>query len=150
MSGDAKQTPAQRVAAIEARKAARTAVADAAREEQYATDRERIADLEDQLGIEIHISKQVRQHVPGCPVVVGVRAPGEGEYKRFFSQINKSNGNGDAKVSALKMLAEVCWVYPADPEQRKALLSANSALLASVGNFANKLAEVEIADEGKE
>lgn len=144
-----KLTPAQRIEAIEKKKQAREAAEAAAREDQYATDREAISDLEEKLGINIHFSKQVRQFVAGMPVVVGVRAPSEAEYKRLFSQINRSNGNGDAKVAALTMLAQVCWVYPEDAATRKSMVESNSGLLVSVGNFANKLAEVEIEEEGK-
>ena len=150
MSDEAnKLTRAERLAALDKKQAARDAADTEAREEQYVTDREAIDALSDKLKIRIHYSKQVKQFVPGVPVIVGVRAPEPGEYQRLFSKVNRSN-NGDARVAALNELAQVCWVYPVEGPDRQAMLAANAGLLASVGNFANKLAEVEIAEEGKE
>lgn len=149
MSDDKKLTPAERLKAVEERSAKKAEAIAAAREEQYATDREKIAELEEKLGQKVYISNQVRQFTQGFPVVVGIRAPTVPEYKRLFSQINRTKGNDDAKVAAHQMLAQVCWVYPEEPESREAMLEANSGLLASIGNYANKLAEVEIDDEGK-
>ena len=150
MSDEAKKpTRAERLAALEKKQADRDAAEAEAREEQYVTDREAIAALSDKLGVRVHHSKQVKQFVPGVPVIVGVRAPEAGEYKRLFSKVNNAK-NGDARVAALNELAQSCWVYPAEGPERQAMLDANSGLLASVGNFANKLAEVEIAEEGKD
>lgn len=142
-------TAAQRIAASEERRAEKADAEAEAREEQFATDLEAIEAIESKRGIRIYYSKQVRTFVPGLPVVVGVRAPDPAEYKRMFSMVNKSGGNGDAKVAALMTLAEACWVYPEDGAARTALIEANAALLASVGNFANTLAEVELREEGK-
>ncbi len=141
---------AERIQASNDRRAAKADAEAAAREEQFASDLEAIEALEDKLGIRVHYSKQVRTFVPGLPVVVGVRAPEPAEYKRMFSFMNKTGGSGDAKISALLTLAEQCWVYPEDKSVRDAMTSANAALLASVGNFANKLAEVELQETGKE
>lgn len=143
-------TPAQRIAAANDRRAAKAEAEANAREAQFATDLEAIEALEEKLGVRVHYSKQVRTFVPGLPVVVGVRAPDPGEYKRLLSMISRAGGNGEAKVSALLVLAQQCWVYPEDKGTRDAMADANAALLASVGNFANTLAEVELKEEGKE
>ena len=145
-----KKSPAQRLKELEDRQFAKEQAIAAEREEQYATDREAIDALSEKLGVKVHYSKQVRQFVRGVPVIVGVRAPDAAEYKRLFSKMNRTNSNGDAKVAAHTELAQSCWVYPADGPTREAMLEANSGLLASVGNFANKLAEVEISEEGKD
>jgi len=142
-----KPTAAERIAAATERRGAKADAEAAAREEQFACDLEAIEALEEKLGVRVHYSRQVRTFVPGLPVVVGVRAPDPAEYKRLFSSINRSGGNGDAKVAALLMLANACWVYPEDKAARDALTEANAALLASVGNFANTLAEVELKEE---
>lgn len=147
---EVKLTPAERLAVVEEKAKRKREAIEEAREEQYATDREAIVKLEEELGIEIHFSKQVRQYVPGLPVIVGMRAPSEGEYKRVFSKMNNTKAHSDAKVAAHVELAQVCWVYPEASEIRKAMIAANSGLLASVGNFAHKLAEVEILEEGKD
>ncbi len=142
-------TAAERIQAATDRRAAKADAEATAREEQFATDLEAIEALESKLGLRIYYSKQVRTFVAGLPVVVGVRAPDPNEYKRMFSMVNRTGGNGDAKVSALLTLAQACWVYPEDTATRAAMTEANAALLASVGNFANTLAEVELREEGK-
>lgn len=142
-------TPAERIAAAQARREAKAEAETKAREAQFATDLEAIEELEGKLGVRIRYSQQVRTFVPGLPVVVGVRAPEAGEYKRLLSMTARAKDNGEAKVHALLDLARQCWVYPADPATRDAMMEANAALLASVGNFANSLAEVELKDEGK-
>ncbi len=143
------RTAAQRIDAVNARRAAKAEAETKAREEQFATDLEAIEALEEKLGQRVSYSSQVRAFVPGTPVVVGVRAPDPSEYKRLVSMIAKNGNHGDAKVAAVIQLAEVCWVYPADKPTRDAMVEANAGLLASVGNFANTLAEVELKEEGK-
>jgi hypothetical protein len=143
-------TPEERVAAVKARRAARDTSNAKARTAQEAVDLEAIEKLEEEHGYTLNVEHQVSQFVPGHPVIVGIRPPTEVEYKRFFSQINRSGGQGDAKVAAQMMLAQVCWAYPEDPDSRKAMLGANAALLASVGNIANKLAELKQDEAGKD
>lgn len=140
-------TAVERIAASTERRAKLAEAEIKARTEQFADDLEAIEALEAKLGIRIRYSQQVRTFVPGLPVVVGVRAPDPAEYKRMFSSVNRSGGNGDAKVAALLLLANACWVYPEEKAVRDQLVEANAALLASVGNFANTLAEVELKEE---
>ncbi len=147
------KTAEERIQEVTARRAAKEDAELAARREQFANDLEAIEELEKSKGIRIRYSKQVRTFVPGLPVVVGVRAPDVAEYKRLVSKVNRANGNGDAKVAALIELANACWAYPDptdDKAKRDAMVEANAGLLASVGNFANTLAEVELKEEGKE
>lgn len=146
---DTAPTPAERIQAAMDRRTEKKDAEAKAREAQFAADLEAIEALESKLGLRIHYSAQVRTFVAGMPVVVGVRAPEPSEYKRMFSMVNRTGGNGDAKVSALLTLAQACWVYPEDKVTRDAMTEANAALLASVGNFANTLAEVELKEEGK-
>jgi hypothetical protein len=134
---------------FEARRAAKKEAAEKARAAQLPIDRENIAELEDEHGYELDISLSVRHVVAGHPVLLGVRAPNEGEYKRLIQSINRA-GNADAKLAAIEQLARTCWAYPADDASRKAIMAANPALLAQVGTLANKLAELRSADEGKD
>ncbi len=137
----------QRIAAANKRRSDKADAEAKARTEQFATDLEAIEALETKLAIRIHYSEQVRTFVPGLPVVVGVRAPETGEYKRFLSKMNNTKGHSDAKVAALLELAHACWLYPEEKATRESMAEANAALLASVGNFANTLAEVELKEE---
>jgi hypothetical protein len=149
MNDQKTPTAAERIAASEERRAKKATAEATAREEQFANDLEAIEKLEDELGIGLRYSSQVKTYVPGLPVVVGVRAPEPGEYKRFQSKMNRQNVTGDQKVAALIELAQMCWKYPADKDTRDAMVEANTALLSSVGQFVNSLAEVEIKEEGK-
>lgn len=142
-------TAAERIQASEDRRAKKAEAEGKERQEQFATDLEAIEALEAKLGHRVFYSQQVRTYVPGLPVIVGVRAPDTGEYKRMYSMVQKNGNNGDAKVAALMTLAQACWVYPEEAAMRTAMLEANAALLASIGNFANTLAEVELKEEGK-
>lgn len=145
-------TPAERIAASTERRTKAAEAEKKAREEQFATDLEAIEALESKLGLQLRYSSQVRQFVPGQPVVVGVRAPAPVEYKRLMSLMNRKDASGDAKVAALIQIAQECWVYPdpiTDKESRDAMIEANAGLLASIGGFVNSLAEVELKEEGK-
>jgi hypothetical protein len=143
-------TAAQRIEAANKRRAEKVEAEAKAREEQFATDLEAIEALEAKLGVRLRYSSQVRNFVPGLPVIVGVRSPEPAEHKRLVSMVNRSNNNGDAKVAAVATLAQSCWVYPEEKLTRDAMLDANAGLLSSVGNFAYSLGEVELKEEGKE
>jgi hypothetical protein len=138
----------QTLAELEALELAEEAAEASARAAQYEADRLAMYALGKARGFKVHHSAQVRQYVRGLPVVVGVRAPDAAEYKRFFQQVQRA-GNADAKIAAHALLAEACWVYPEDKPTRDAMLAANGGLLASVGNFAAALAEVELKEQGK-
>jgi hypothetical protein len=145
----AEQTPEQRTAAARKRRADRELDTAKARAAQEAIDLEAIEKLELAGGYMMNVENQVTQHVPGHPVIIGIRPPTEAEYKRFFSQVHRANGNGDAKAAATVMLAQSCWAYPEDPASRAALIAQNAALLASVSAVANKLAELKQDEAGK-
>lgn len=142
-------TPEQRTAAALKRRAAKNDAETKARAAQFADDIEAIEAIENRDDVELHYSEQVKQFVPGLPVIVGARAPDKTEYKRLLSKMNRQGATGDAKVAALVELAAVCWTYPEDPKVREAMVEANPGLLASLGNFVNSLAEVGIREEGK-
>jgi hypothetical protein len=134
---------------LEAKRAARKAEAERLRAEQYAKDLAAIDALEcEHPDWVLDISLRVTNFVPGAPSLVGVRAPKELEYKRFYQSINRA-GNADAKMQAFEQLAKTCWAYPTDEKARQSMCEANPALLVGVGNLANKLAEMQSAEEGK-
>lgn len=148
--GKLPETPAERKAAAYARRAAREATSAEARDAQEVVDLEAIEAIEAERGYTLDVGFQVQQFVPGAPVIVGVKAPTELEYKRYFQQVNRSSGNADAKIAAHVMLAQVAWVYPEDKDARAAMLAANGGMLASIGNHASKLAELRRTEAGKE
>lgn len=137
-----------KVEEIEARRAKRKDAAEKARVEQYGKDLEAIDALEVKNGYELDISLRVTNFTVGAPSLVGVRAPSELEYKRFFQSVNRA-GNADARMAAHELLANTCWVYPEDEEARQTLKGANPGLVAGVGNRAIKLGEMQSDAEGK-
>lgn len=136
------------VTEIESRRAARKAAAAQAREEQYAKDLEAIDALEVESGEDIATLK-VSQFKPGLPSLVGVKAPTEAYYKRFAQMIRKSGQNLEARAHAQDMLAESCWAYPNDADQRKAMKEAFPGVLVSIAVKAAELAELNADEEGK-
>lgn len=145
-----KKTAAERIAEANERRAKKSAAEAAAREEQHASDLEAIEAVEERLGQKVHVSQQVKNFVKGLPVVVGVRAPDMAEYKRLYTLVGRSGSNADARGAALMQLGQVCWVYPEEKATKDLMIESNAALLASIGVFANSLAEVELREEGKE
>jgi hypothetical protein len=137
-----------KAAELEAKRAARKAESEKARSEQYVLDLEAIDEIELKNGLELDISLRVTNFTKGAPSLVGVRAPSELEYKRFFQSVNRA-GNADAKMAAHEQLAKTCWVYPEDEASRDKMRAANPGLLAGVGNLAIKLAEMRSEDESK-
>jgi hypothetical protein len=137
-----------KTAELEARRAERKAAKEAARGAQYEKDLESVSTLEDVNGYELDISLRVSNFTDGLPSLVGVRAPSELEYKRYFQKLNRA-GNADAKMQAHAEIAKCCWAYPADEDTRKAMMAANPGLMVGVGNLAIKLGEMQTEEEGK-
>lgn len=136
------------VTEIENRRAERKAAAAKAREEQYAKDLEAIDAMEIESGEELATLK-VANYKPGLPSLVGVKAPSEAYYKRFAQMIRKSGQNLEARAHAQDLLADSCWVYPKDDDQRKAMKEAFPGVLVSIAVKAAELAELNADEEGK-
>lgn len=134
------------VTEIEARRAERKAAAAKAREEQYAKDLEAIDAMEVETGEDIS-TLNVKNHKPGLPTLVGVKPPSEAYYKRFAQMIRKAGQNLEARAHAQDLLAESCWVYPAEADTRKAMREAFPGVLVSIAVKAAELAELKGEDE---
>lgn len=136
------------VTEIEARRAARKAEAQKAREEQYAKDLEAVDAIEVESGDDLSTLK-VASYKAGLPTLVAVKPPSEAYYKRFAQMIRKAGQNLEARAAAQDLLAESCWVYPQDPETRKAMKEAFPGVLVSIAVKASELAELNAEEEGK-
>lgn len=135
---------------IEKRRAERRAKHDTARNEQEATDLEAIDALEEERGEPLHT--MTANGFKACVAVkVAFRSPSPIEYKRYCDQVGKAQQKADAsaRMTAQTNLAAVCMVYPADGEDRKALLDAFPGVLISVAIECAKVAELRAEDEGK-
>jgi hypothetical protein len=136
------------VTEIESRRAQRKAAAEEARKEQYAKDLEAIDALEVESGDEITTLK-VASYKAGLPTLVGIKAPSETYYKRYAQMIRRAGQNLEKAAEAQEMLAESCWVYPADKQARKAMREAFPAVLMSIVVKVNELVELKSEEEGK-
>ncbi len=141
----------QKIEEIEARRAARKADIATAREAQLAVDLEALDALEVEHGDGKVERLDVERFVPPHPTFIVLRTPSSVQYKRFCDQVSRAAKHGDPKArrDAENMLGESCWVYPADAEQRKAMLDEFPGLLLSVAIRAAKLVEANEVEEGK-
>lgn len=136
---------------IEKRRTERRAALAQDKEEQALIDLEAYDTLEVEHGDGNVASLEVERFVKGQPTIVVFRAPSGIQYKRFADQVGKAQEKNDvgARRKAQDLLAESCWVYPAEPEARKSMLEEFPGLLISIAIHAAKLVEANRAEEGK-
>jgi hypothetical protein len=136
---------------IEAKRAARKAASEAAADEQAATDLEAIDALEQEHGYSNVSVLKVAFVGESLPTRVAVRAPSQGEVKRFRTMVaaRKVRGQdvpGD-HVAASEMLGASCLVYPTRDVLEK-LCEKRAGLLAQLGGVALQLAIAQDESEG--
>jgi hypothetical protein len=121
-------------------------------EAQREIDREAIDAIEVEEDLLLDASLEVRNFVPGCPVLIGIRTPDEAMWKRFTQSVNRANdkGSADAKVAACEQLGRACLLYPSDAKVRSALLASNPSLITDVATRAAKLVALHEEAEGKD
>lgn len=141
-----KPTAAERIAAVEARRAERKAKLEEPKLEQIAIDEEAFERLE----LEHGEGKVVRLPLPyftsGLPTFVVVCAPEEQYVKRMRQMIRaapKSPG------PAQDLLADKSVVYP-DADTYKRVRSEYGGIHDSAGNLAVKLSQARRDEEGKD
>jgi hypothetical protein len=151
----------ERLAKIEAERAARKAALADAHAEQMATDLEAISALEVEHGdgaIKV-LKLPAAQYKPGVPMAYAVRCPLPAEFKRYT---DKTKPRGDGKigdvVAAAEDLAAITRVYP--PHEREGhgegdVLFAEACrvfpgLNKQLGLLAANLASGEAEKEGKD
>lgn len=141
----------QRIADIEAKRAARKAGLSADREAQFAADLEALDALECEHGDGKVERLAVDRFVAPHPTFVVLKVPSSAQYKRFCDQASRAAKANDpgARRTAENMLGEACWVYPATKEQRDAMLEEFPGMLLSIAIRAAKLVEANEVEEGK-
>jgi hypothetical protein len=139
-----------RIAELEAKRAAKLAERSAARDAQYAIDLEARIELEELHGTLVAVTAKV--HTEGSPTFALVRAPSPVEYKRFVDMVGKASksGNTSAQRTAAEMMARACWVYPEGDEAQSAMLESYSGLLTTMANTVAALAQGESEEQGKD
>lgn len=138
-------TPAERIAAVEARRAAARAEVAAAHAEQQATDLEALADLEETHGYERILRIDINGWAvgQGAATLVVTRVPKASEkvFKRFQETVEASKKGATASSAAAETLARSCLVYPS-PESAKALYDATIDLAPGIlGHVALQIVE---------
>lgn len=135
---------------VEARRAARAADIAEARDAQETADLEAIDALEAVAG-ESYKTMTANGFRAGVAVKIAFRAPTAPEYKRYLDQYGRAASKNDAKGrrDAQELLAESCWVYPADKEARASVRDAFPGTLVSLSIEAAKAAELRGEEEGK-
>jgi hypothetical protein len=139
-----------KIAEIEARRAARQAKLAVAKEEQYALDLEALDALEVEHGDGAVARLDPERYVEGLPTFVVLKTPSGAQYKRFCDQLAKqAKDSGKARQDAQDLLAKSCWVYPKQEEQA-AMLADFPGILTSIFVRAMQLVEAKQVDLGKE
>lgn len=128
--------------ALEKKRADRKKSSAKAREDQYLIDLTALDKFEEDLGDGCVSSLSTDAYVAGCPTMVILKAPSEQYYKRFVQQVRKAGANLEARGAAQDMLADSCWIYPAEKDDRAKMIAAFPGILTSVAVEAAKLAEL--------
>lgn len=143
------ESSTSRLAQIEAKRAARKAQIDDARNEQRATDLEAIDAIEAERGDSNVVMLEV-PYSPGMVTLVAARCPSEAEVKRYRAMVkpDRQGRAGDA-VAAAELLASVTRVYP-DEDAYAVVRAARPAIHAQLGAMALTLAIGKAEEEGKD
>lgn len=148
-------TPAERIAAAQAKRAALQAQTEEAYQEQLASDLEALADIEAEHGFDRVARVNLGGWVPdvGLPTLVAVRVPRSSEvvYKKFEQQINGHKEGSPQRLTAQHDLGLACLVYPpkTDEAARKAVLEYAPGILSAAAFEVVKRAQGNAAEEGK-
>lgn len=116
------KTPAERIAAANAKREALKAAEAAAHAEQQATDIEALVELEEKHGFErvLRIDIGGWKSGEGAATLVVVRIPktSESVFKRHEQTISKAKEGSTSKLDSAHLLADTCLLYPSRETQK--------------------------------
>jgi hypothetical protein len=136
-----------RLAEIEARRAARKASQEAARQEQRATDLEALDALEAEHGEVPYVD--VAHPVEGLPTLAAGRPSKPAELKRYRSRIRVTKEGGiEGAPEAAEELALACLTYPSREVYDK-LVAQRPGIAAALGGAIVEHASAKAREEGK-
>lgn len=136
------------LAEIEAKRAARKAELQAARDAQKAIDLEAIDALEVEHG-DSNIATLEIPFSPDLPVMLAVRTPKPAELKRYRDRVKaKKDGTPGDPLMAAQEIAAVCIVYPSK-DVYAAVLEKRNGIDAQLGVLAVGLCAGKAEAEGK-
>jgi hypothetical protein len=147
------QTAEKRLAAIEAKRAARKAMASDAKLEQTVVDMEALDAAEVEHGDGRVARIDLDFYEAGLPTFVLARMPKPIEFKRYQDQCaakNRSGGNDivAASLKAGNTLADGCRIYP-DDKTYALVLERSPGVHSHLAQAALKLAQGHADEEGK-
>lgn len=137
-------SPEERIAAIQARRAARAADHDRARQAQLADDLEALDAAETKHGIG-NVKALDVEYAEGFPTMLIVHVPEPVRMKVFRDRVKQKNA--DNAKATIEIGAE-CIAYPS-AEVFKAWLEVRPGLDVQAGLAALKLASAKVKDEGE-
>jgi hypothetical protein len=149
-------TAAERIAAVQAKRAALQATEKAAFDEQQATDLEALVALEEEHGFDRVLRVDVGGWKPGtgATTLMAARIPlaSESYYKRFEQTVAKAKDGTTVKVEAGYTLARACLVYPSEkgePELYKATVDIAPGILSHLAHQIVKAVQGQAEEEKK-
>jgi hypothetical protein len=133
-----------RLAEIEAKRAARREAIEVQRREQLATDLEHLFELEEQHGASRLVRVDLKAFTPGLPALIVMRTPSKLEMKRYQDQCK---GKGDP-VAAANLVGTTCLLYPSKDVYEK-VLEASPGIHVVAAVAAIERAAGKAVEEGK-
>lgn len=149
-------TPAERIAAAHAKRAALQAQEKALFDEQQAADLEALVDLEAEHGFDRVLRVDLTGWKPGtgAATMAVVRVPygSEAYFKRFEQTIAKAKDGSTTRVDAGYTLARACLVYPSEkdaPDLYKATMDLAPGILSHLAHQIVKAVQGQAEEEKK-
>lgn len=138
-----------KLAEIEARRAARKVALDAQYREQRVKDLEALEQLECTHGEGNVAYVDLNSWSPGLPTLVAARASKPIEIKRYRARIKIKDGQIEGSAEAAEELAAICRTYPIEKDDYAAVLEARPGIGAALGGELVRRATAQANEAGK-
>lgn len=149
MAEEKPPTPAERLAASEAKREARKAKLKDGEDAQRALDTEAISEIEERLG-DSRVKVVNVPYNPGHVVKVAIRCPEHAEIKKYRYQVKpRKDGKQPDVALAHEEIGEACLVYPSE-DKFSALCDLLPGLKGQLGIHAVALSVGEEEAAGKD
>jgi hypothetical protein len=139
---------AETVEEIEARRAERKAETKRKFDAQKVKDLAELEKLEAEHGDELIDYIELERYADGFPVLVVVRMPKPGEFKRYQQRCSSMQKNPFVATEAANELGLVCALYPAR-EALQQLDELRNGVIAAAGVAAARMTGAKVREEGK-
>ena len=147
---------ADKIRALEERRAKNRAAHEEAHAEQFAKDFERVIELEEEHGFERVLRIDVGGWKPdvGAATLVVLRVPTASEklWKRYEDTVAKAKPESTTRLTAAHVLGEACLLYPSkstDADMHKATMELASGILSNAALQVAKVVQGNAEEEKK-